>query len=128
MCFWFWIYQGSGYTTVLNMPELRKALNIPEYAWIIPGYAWLCLNVSKSVWLTVWFCFLFQNEYFYKKDSKFAVTFGERVGPGARIKYIYWVYQTQPMIYPINIFIMFFNVFFPILLLMVFHFLMLQKT
>ena len=23
---------------------------MPEYAWIIPGYAWLCLNVPKSVW------------------------------------------------------------------------------
>ena len=24
---------------------------MPEYAWIIPGYVWLCLNVSKFVWM-----------------------------------------------------------------------------
>ena len=102
MCFWFWIYQGSGYTTVLNMPGLHRVLNIPEYACIIPGYAWLCLDVSKSVWLSVRFCFLFQTEYFYKKNSKFAVTFADRVDLGAWIlryptndipnKYIYDVF------------------------------------
>ena len=91
MCFWFWIYQGSGYTTVLNMPGLHRVLNIPEYACIIPGYAWLCLDVSKSVWLSVRFCFLFQTEYFYKKNSKFAVTFADRVDLGA------WI-----LIYPTN--------------------------
>ena len=26
-------------------------LNILEYATIIPGYTWLCLNVPKSVWM-----------------------------------------------------------------------------
>ena len=56
-----WICQGSEYAsdseyvrvldTVLNMPGLHGVLNMPEYAWIIPGYAWLCLNVPKSVWM-----------------------------------------------------------------------------
>ena len=73
------------------MPELHRVLNIPEYACIIPGYAWLCLDVSKSVWLSVRFCFLFQTEYFYKKNSKFAVTFADRVDLGA------WI-----LIYPTN--------------------------
>ena len=31
----FWIYLGSGYTTVLNMPGLHRVLKMPEYAWII---------------------------------------------------------------------------------------------
>ena len=44
LCFWFW-------TTVVNMAGLYKVLNMPEYAWIIPGYAWLCLNVPKSLWM-----------------------------------------------------------------------------
>ena len=26
-------------------------LNMPGYVGIIPGYAWLCLNVLKSVWM-----------------------------------------------------------------------------
>ena len=55
----FWIYggsehticQGSGYTTVLNMPGLHRVLKTLEYARIIPGYAWSCLNVPKSVWM-----------------------------------------------------------------------------
>ena len=33
------------------MPGLHRVLNMPEYAWIIPGYAWLSLNVLKSVWM-----------------------------------------------------------------------------
>ena len=41
---------GSENTTVLNMPGLYRVLNMPEYAWIIPGYAWLCLNVPISEW------------------------------------------------------------------------------
>ena len=24
---------------------------MPEYAWMIPGYVWLCLNVPKFVWM-----------------------------------------------------------------------------
>ena len=46
--------KGSGYTTVLNMPGLHRVLNMPEYAWIIPGYAWLCVNVLKCVWIILY--------------------------------------------------------------------------
>ena len=67
----FWIYQGckyaqdseyasgSDYVMVLHIvPRLYvKALNMPEYIWIIPGYdmpeyAWMCLNMSEC------FCFI----------------------------------------------------------------------
>ena len=34
------------------MSELHRVLNMREYAWVIPGYAWLYLNVRKSVWKT----------------------------------------------------------------------------
>ena len=40
----FWIYHGS-------MPGLHRVPNMPEYARIIPGYAWLCLNVPKYAWM-----------------------------------------------------------------------------
>ena len=39
----FWIYHSSKYARVTQSFE---------YAWIIPGYAWLCLNVPKSVWMS----------------------------------------------------------------------------
>ena len=39
----FWIYHGSKYDMVAQSFE---------YAWIIPGYTWLCLNVPKSVSMT----------------------------------------------------------------------------
>ena len=59
----FWMYQGSEYTRVLSMflilnmsgfriyhgSEYAKVTQGFEYTWIIPGYAWLCLNVPKSV-------------------------------------------------------------------------------
>ena len=67
ICFWFWIYQDSGYTKVSNVHEsintnsninsfmkyakLDRVLIMVEYAWIILGYAWLCLNVRKYVWM-----------------------------------------------------------------------------
>ena len=41
--------QDSGYTTVLYMPELHRVLDMPKYAWIIPGYVWMCLNLPE--WL-----------------------------------------------------------------------------
>ena len=67
----FWIYRGSEYTKVVNMTRVLnmlliliisglciyhgsnnfKVLNMREYDWIIPGYAWLCLNVPKPVWM-----------------------------------------------------------------------------
>ena len=41
--------QDFGYTTVLYMPELHRVLNVPKYAWIIPGYVWMCLNLSEWI-------------------------------------------------------------------------------
>ena len=46
----FWIYHGS-------MPGLHRVPNIPEYGWIIPGYAWLYLNLPRSVWMAFFFTF-----------------------------------------------------------------------
>ena len=61
----FWIYRGSEYTRVLNLFLILNVLGFWiyhsskyvgvtqgfEYVLIIPEYAWLCLNVSKSVWM-----------------------------------------------------------------------------
>ena len=33
------------------MPGLHMISNMPEYAWIVPGYTWLRLNVPKYVWM-----------------------------------------------------------------------------
>ena len=30
-----------------NMLGLHRDLNMPEYVWIVPEYAWLCLNMPK---------------------------------------------------------------------------------
>ena len=38
----FWICHGSKYSRVMQGFE---------YAWIITGYAWLCLNLPKSIWI-----------------------------------------------------------------------------
>ena len=35
----FWIFQGTEYARVLNIPRLRRLLNVSEYPWIIPEYA-----------------------------------------------------------------------------------------
>ena len=38
----FWICQFS---------ECTRVLNVPEYPWIIPKYAWLCLNLCEYAWI-----------------------------------------------------------------------------
>ena len=38
----FWLFHGCKYARVTQGFE---------YAWIIPGYAWLCLNVLNPVWM-----------------------------------------------------------------------------
>ena len=65
-----WIYQGpnyakicrvSKYTRVLNMPGvphgdtpwLHRVRHMPEYSFINPKCAWICLNMLE------WFCFAF---------------------------------------------------------------------
>ena len=54
------IYHGSEYASVSeyeflnpyqNTPELHRVLNMPEYAWIIPEYALLCLNKFEYDWI-----------------------------------------------------------------------------
>ena len=55
ICFRFWICRGSGYTMVLNMPELHRVLNMPEYVWI-PAYAWICLNCTNGFCFTFTYC------------------------------------------------------------------------
>ena len=65
ICPWFWICQGSEYTSVLNMLILPRVLNMSEFARMIPEYAWLdlnmskyagiCVNMPKSTWIAfVW--------------------------------------------------------------------------
>ena len=61
----FWIFQAPEYPRVLNIPRFRicqgseytrvlntlglciRFLNVPEYPWIIPKYALLCLNIAE---------------------------------------------------------------------------------
>ena len=62
----FWIYQGCQCARVLNMllvlimsefwiyhscKNCQGYTGFSEYAWIIPGYAWLYLIMSKFVWI-----------------------------------------------------------------------------
>ena len=42
ICLWFWISQSSEYARVTQGSE---------YSWIIPGYAWICLNISRYVFI-----------------------------------------------------------------------------
>ena len=53
----FWFYQSSEYTRVLNMPGLHKAVNLPEYAWIL-AYDWKCLTACEyaQIWLFFFTC------------------------------------------------------------------------
>ena len=62
---WFWMCQSFGYTrgfnmpVVLNMPgfwisqgfEYARVTQGSEYAWIIPEYAWLCMDMSEYAWI-----------------------------------------------------------------------------
>ena len=47
------------------MPGLHRVLNMLEYAWIIPEYAWLCLNMTEYAWIyinmpeSIWVAFVF---------------------------------------------------------------------
>ena len=148
ICFWFWICQDSGYTKVSNVHEsintnsninsfmkyakLDRVLIMVEYAWIILGYAWLCLNVRKYVWMAFVIhlftccnslsinCFSeSKNLIFFYSSWKYLILFivldwiflqlrfqiccyiWEPRGSGA-------VNLTQPIIYPVNIFMIIF--------------------
>ena len=44
----FWICQYFEYGRFLNMQELHKVLNVPQYGWICfirTWIAWICLNL-----------------------------------------------------------------------------------
>ena len=53
----FWIYHGSEYASgfeydrSLNIPRLRRGLNMPECARIVPEYVWLCMNRYECGWI-----------------------------------------------------------------------------
>ena len=58
ICFWFWLYQGSGYTTALNMPGLNRVLNTLNYAYYecaqisLNGFCFTlayCNSLSKGI-------------------------------------------------------------------------------
>ena len=65
ICLWFWMCQNFEYTRLLSMPlvsnipgfwlwqcsEYVRVTQGSEYAWIIPEYAWLCLNISECAWI-----------------------------------------------------------------------------
>ena len=65
ICLWFCMSQSLAYTRVLNMPlvlnmpgfwiyqssEYTRVTQGSEYAWIIPGYVWICLIISWYVWI-----------------------------------------------------------------------------
>ena len=142
ICFWFWICQDSRYTAVLDMHEtinansningimkyakLHRVPIMTEYAWIILEYVWLCLNVTKYVWMPfviylpivipylqavfwkvkIWFFFYSSWKYlilfivlgwiFLQIRFQICCYLWGLRGSGA-------VNLTQPMIYPINI-------------------------
>ena len=80
----FWIYQGGEYARVLNMSgfciyhgsKYARFTQDSKSVWITPGYAWLCLNVPKSVsWLLFYiyllWCQLIPGACFcYKRKAK----------------------------------------------------------
>ena len=43
----FYICQDSKYARVVNMQELHKVLNMPEYNWICLNWTWIGLNMSE---------------------------------------------------------------------------------
>ena len=47
---------------VLNIACLHRVLNMSEYAWIIPRYGWLCLNMLRYAWLCQDMC---EHAYIY---------------------------------------------------------------
>ena len=58
ICLWFSICQGSGdhshsltHWSIYHGSKYVRVTQRSDYAWIIPGYAWLCLNGPKSVWM-----------------------------------------------------------------------------
>ena len=51
-----------------------RALNMPEYAWIIPGYVWLCLN--SSCWKYLILFLVFRLNTFTNKVSNLLLRLG----------------------------------------------------
>ena len=42
----------------MNMQELRRVLNIPQYGWICLNRMWICLNMSKLAIIKFWVCLI----------------------------------------------------------------------
>ena len=48
----FWIYHGSEDASGSEYTRVRVFnMQCSGYAWIIPEYAWLCLNISEYGWI-----------------------------------------------------------------------------
>ena len=43
---------NSNINSFMKYAKLQGVLIMTEYVWMILGYAWLCLNVPKYVWMT----------------------------------------------------------------------------
>ena len=79
-CTCFWMYRSWEYARVLNMFLVQDMSGFwiyhgfkysritqgSEYAWIIPGYACLSLNVTKSFWKN-FVLYLFIVKYYLKE-------------------------------------------------------------
>ena len=42
---------NSDIDSFMKYSKLHRVLIMMEYAWVILGYTWLCLNVPKYVWM-----------------------------------------------------------------------------
>ena len=88
---------------------------MPKYVWIIPEYAWLFLNVAKSIWMA--FVLHLASVIPYLKEllavflKRFQICFyllGAKGAEGAgSLESLYM----QPMTYPRNISMMLFYLF-----------------
>ena len=45
------INTNSNINSFMKYAKLQRVLIMTEYVWMILGYAWLCLNVPKYVWM-----------------------------------------------------------------------------
>ena len=43
----FWIWQCFEYGRVVNLDDLPRVLNVPQYDWICLNRSWICLIMSK---------------------------------------------------------------------------------
>ena len=118
----FWIYHGS-------MPGLHRVPNIPEYGWIIPGYAWLYLNLPRSEWMAFVLHLLIVLPYLKETIDCFLLfLFFVFDWIFLQVRFQIYSYLWGATLYPMNIYDAFLIIYLPILLLFFFHFLLLQRT